>query len=226
MYICVYIVDLTYTFFMKKNTLLYLDSHLVERAKQEEINISELTEQALKQTLEKTTPKTAAEYLRRAIANTNKNLSPYGEAHLLPLQLQSVTLKNIGKFQDYTINFKKDTINIISGPNGSGKSTITRAIHQVFCNTKNYFPDSENAEIQLRLFPDQQSIAIRTNESDLQDLTRGYNCLVMDDFIPTLHLQMLNDMLRLLEDMQIQVIAAAWNNSRFGKTTNIINLPP
>ena len=102
MYICVYIVDLTYTFFMKKNTLLYLDSHLVERAKQEEINISELTEQALTHALEKTNPKTAAEYLRRTLANTSKYLSPYGEAHLLPLQLQSVTLKNIGKFQNHT----------------------------------------------------------------------------------------------------------------------------
>jgi len=226
MYICIYIVDLTYTFFMKKNTLLYLDSHLVERAKQEDINISELTEQALKQTLEKTNPKTAAEYLRRAIVNTSKNLSPYGEAHLLPLQIQSVTLKNIGKFQNHTINFKKDTINAVCGPNESGKSTITRAIHQVFCSTKNYFSSSENAEIQVQLFPDQQTITVNPNEHDLQDLARGYKCLIMDEVIPAVSPIMLNDLIELLSDMQIQVITTAYNHSRFPETTNIINLQP
>jgi ABC-type glutathione transport system ATPase component len=226
MYICVYIVDLAYTFFMKKNTLLYLDSFLVERAKQEDINISELTEQALKQTLEKTNPKTAAEYLRRAIVNTCKNLSPYGEAHLLPLQIQSLTLKNMGKFQNHTVNFKKDTINAVCGPNGSGKSTIIRAIHQVFCSTKNYFSSSENAEIQVQLFPDQQTVTVNPNEHDLQDLARGYKCLIMDEVIPAVSPIMLKDLIELLSDMQIQVIATAWDNSMFPKTTNIINLQP
>jgi post-segregation antitoxin (ccd killing protein) len=37
---------------MKKNTLLYFDSDLVERAKRENINISRLTEEALKQALD------------------------------------------------------------------------------------------------------------------------------------------------------------------------------
>jgi len=226
MYICVYIVDLTYTFFMKKNTLLYLDSFLVERAKQEQINISELTEEALKHALEKTTPKTAAEYLRRAITNTNKNLSPYGEAHLLPLQIQSVTLKNIGKFQNHTVNFKKDTINAVCGPNGSGKSTILRAIHQVFCSPKNYFSDSENAEIQVRLFPDQQTATINPNEYDLQDLTRGYKCLLLDNFVPRASPIMLRDLLKLLADLQIQVITTAYDSSMFPETSNIINLQP
>ncbi len=226
MYICVYIVDLTYTFFMKKNTLLYLDSHLVERAKQEQINISELTEQALKQTLEKTRPKTAAEYLRRAIVNTSKNLSPYGEAHLLPLQIQSVTLKNIGKFQNHTVNFKKDTINLVCGSGGSGKSTIIRAIHQVFCSTKNYYSSCENAEIQVQLFPDQQTATVNPNEYDLQDLTRGYKCLLLDNFVPGASPIMLMDLLKLLADLQIQVITTAYDPSRFPETTNIINLQP
>ena len=171
-------------------------------------------------------PKTATEYLRRAIVNTSKNLSPYGEAHLLPLQIQSVTLKNIGKFQNHTVNFKKDTINAVCGPNGSGKSTILRAIHQVFCSTKNYFSDSENAEIQVQLFPDQQTATVNPNEYDLQDLTRGYKCLLLDNFVPRASPIMLMDLLKLLADLQIQVITTAYDPSRFPETTNIINLQP
>ena len=187
--------------------------------------ISELTEEALKNALEKTNPKTAAEHLRRAILNTSKKISPY-EVYLLPFQIQSVTLKNIGKFQDYTINFKKDTINLVCGPNGSGKSTILRAIHQIFCSPKNYYSTSENAEIQVQLFPDQQTVTVNPYEHDLQDLVRGYKCLIMDEVIPAVSPIMLKDLIELLSDMQIQVITTVYDPSRFPETTNIINLQP
>ncbi|MEM3565933.1 MAG: type II toxin-antitoxin system CcdA family antitoxin [Candidatus Bathyarchaeia archaeon] len=49
---------------MKKKTLLYLDSNLVEKAKKENLDISKLTEEAIKETLKVTIPKTAREYLQ------------------------------------------------------------------------------------------------------------------------------------------------------------------
>jgi len=53
---------------MKKNTLLYLDADLVERAKKENINISKLTEEVLKQALEVERTRTAQERLRKLLA--------------------------------------------------------------------------------------------------------------------------------------------------------------
>jgi len=49
---------------MKKNTLLYLDSEIVQRAKTANINISRLTEEALLKALDMKRPETAKEYLR------------------------------------------------------------------------------------------------------------------------------------------------------------------
>jgi post-segregation antitoxin (ccd killing protein) len=72
---------------MKKNTLLYLDSDLVERAKRENINISRLTEEALKQALEIGRPRTAQEHLRKLLADVGNESSFYGETYLLPFQM-------------------------------------------------------------------------------------------------------------------------------------------
>jgi len=211
-------------FSMKKNTLLYLDNFLVERAKQEKINISELTEEALKNALERSTPKTASEYLRRAIVNTKTDVTPYGEAYLLPFQIQSVKLQKIGMISDYKLEFKKDAINIICGPNGSGKSTIIRAILQVFYSKKNYFGHCDEGKIQVELFSDQQCVQINANEYDLKDLTRGYRCLVLDDFFGRATPLMFKDLLELIKELNIQVIGTALDASKFPQTTNIINL--
>jgi post-segregation antitoxin (ccd killing protein) len=45
---------------MERKALLYLDSDLVKRAKKENIDISRLTEEALKEALEVAIPPTAA----------------------------------------------------------------------------------------------------------------------------------------------------------------------
>jgi len=79
-----YLYGHMYSCFMKKNTLLYLASDLVERAKRENINISKLTEEALKQALEITTPRTAQEHLRKMLAEVGSESSFYGETYFLP----------------------------------------------------------------------------------------------------------------------------------------------
>jgi post-segregation antitoxin (ccd killing protein) len=82
---------------MKKNTLLYLDSDLVEKAKEANINISRFVEDKLTHELRAVRPKTAHEYLQKVIADTaERGASFYGEAHRLPFQIESLKLENIG----------------------------------------------------------------------------------------------------------------------------------
>jgi len=71
--------------FMKKDTLLYLDADLVERAKRENVNISRLSEDALKEALKITVPPTARE------------------------------LENVYPFQDFEAKFRKGALNVIYG---------------------------------------------------------------------------------------------------------------
>jgi len=51
-----------------------------------------------------------------------------------PIQLQSLQLKNIAQFENFTIKFgeklnpKKANVHIVTGPNGSGKTTILKGV--------------------------------------------------------------------------------------------------
>lgn len=61
-----------------------------------------------------------------AIRNTIQNIV-ITQPRYFPLQLKSLTLKNIGHFAEVTINLEK-RITCLIGYNGSGKSTILRAL--------------------------------------------------------------------------------------------------
>jgi ATPase subunit of ABC transporter with duplicated ATPase domains len=210
---------------MKKNTLLYLDSVLVERAKQENINISGLTEEALKHALEKFHPRTAHEYLQRVLADSGRGLAPYGEAYLLPFQIASLKLENIGLFTDFDISFRKNEMNVIYGSNASGKTTIIRSILLALSTRHNYFAESENGKVSVTLFPDQQSVIINTNEQNPSDLARGYKCLVMDDFFPRVPERMIPELLEEMQNLKIQIIVTAIDLSKFPESINVIHLP-
>jgi ATPase subunit of ABC transporter with duplicated ATPase domains len=209
---------------MKKNTLLYLDSVLVERAKQENINISGLTEEALKHALEKFHPRTAHEYVQRVLADSGRGLAPYGEAYLLPFQIASLKLENIGLFTDFDISFRKNEINVIYGQNASGKTTIIRSILLALSTRHNYFAESENGKVSVTLFPDQQSAIINTNEQNPPDLARGYKCLVMDEFFPRVPERMIPELLEEMRNLKIQIIVTAIDLSKFPENIHVIRL--
>ena len=91
----------------KTNTLLYLDSDLVERAKRHNINISELTKEALKQALEKERPRTAQEHLRKLLVEIGSETSFYGETYFLPFQIESLRLTKVGLFDNFEAHFSR-----------------------------------------------------------------------------------------------------------------------
>jgi transcriptional regulatory protein LevR len=57
---------------MKKKTLLHLDSDLVERAKMKNVDVSRITEDALKEALKVTIPRTAHNYLQIIVVEAGR----------------------------------------------------------------------------------------------------------------------------------------------------------
>lgn len=109
---------------MKKGVLLRLDTDLIEKARKENINISKLTEKALKHALETRPPRTAQEHLQKMLAEIGREDSYYRETYLLPFQIETLKLTKVGPFESFEVAFKANALNIIHGPCGSGKSTI------------------------------------------------------------------------------------------------------
>lgn len=169
---------------MKKKTLLYLDSDLIEKAKKENIDISKLTEEAVKDALKVTIPKTARDYLQIILTEAGREDAHYCEVHLLPFQIESLRLENVGPFKEFEAKFKKDTINVIYGLCGSGKSTIVKAILMAFgIHHKYFFSKTVNGKITLKLVPEQDSINVMVNKENPFDATKGYRCLIGDNFL-------------------------------------------
>lgn len=199
-----------YSSFMKKNTLLYLDSDLVERAKREKLNISRLTEEALKQALEITTPKTSKEHLRRLLAEVGNESSLYGETYLLPFQIQSLRLIKVGLFDNFETSFSRNSINLIHGLCGSGKSTIVRSILYTFGIKHKYFTERVIGEgiITVKLFPRQDFINVTGMRSG-QNALRGYQCLVADDSLERIRKDIIAPLFAELRHLGIQIILTA-----------------
>jgi len=195
---------------MKKNTLLYLDSDLVERAKRENLNISRLTEEALKQALEITTPKTAKEHLRRLLAEVGNESSFYGETHLLPFQIESLELTKVGPLNHFEAHFRRNSINVIHGSCGSGKSTIIRSILCAFGIRHKYFTEKayDTGAISVKLFPGQDSIKI-TGMNSSQNTLKGYKCLIADDPLERIPKDIIVPLFAELKHLGIQIILTA-----------------
>lgn len=212
----------------KKNTLLYLNCDLVERAKKENINISRLAEDALKKALDIRRPVTVKQHIQRMLEETGSQGSFYGETYLLPLQIESLTLSNIGPFGRFGSKFSRDGINAICGPNGSGKSTIVRSILYAFGRRHRYFSDraTNGGTIKLRLFPGQTSIDI-TDATNHENGTKGYGCLVADDPFSRLRKNMIVPLIKQLNCLGIQIIITASllvNPTTFPENTHVISL--
>jgi len=195
---------------MKKNTLFYLDNDLVERAKRENINISRLAEEALKQALEIRTPRTAQEHLRKLLAEVGSENSFYGETYFLPFQIESLRLTKVGPFDNFEARFHRNSINVIHGSCGSGKSTIIRSILLAFGIQHRYFTNRvfSDGAITLRLFPNQDSISI-TGMGSAQNSARGYQCLMADGSLERLPKNMIAPLFAELNGLGIQVIITA-----------------
>jgi RecA-family ATPase len=91
-------------------------------------------------------PCTAREYLPKVLADAGRAQAFYGEAYLLPFQIESLKLENVRPFQDFEAKFRKDALNVIYGPCGSGKSTIIRSILFAFGKWPHIFPSQKTGK--------------------------------------------------------------------------------
>jgi hypothetical protein len=213
---------------MKKNTLLYLDSNLVEKAKAANLNISQFVEKKLKEELRADLPKTPLVYLQRVITDTiQKETSFYGEAYQYPFQIESLKLENIGLFKSIELHFKKDAINLIYGVGASGKSTIVRSILLGFGNRHKYFPKTDNGAITLKLFPDQTSLIIKATDQVLDGFSDDYKCFIGDGILQVAPRDMATAVLQELNKFKIQSIITTSmpvDPSDLPESTNVICL--
>ena len=216
---------------MKKNTLLYLDSNLVETAKRHNVNISKLTEDALKEALQTIAPLNAHEYVIRVLEEANYNR--YYESYLLPFAIESMKLRNVGPFTEFEASFQRNGPNIIVGPGGSGKSFILNSILLVFGKQRQSFERTINirasgkAEVMVTLFRDQYLSTITINKKDELDPTKGYKCLLLDDAFFNVPEDMIRQILNELQRLGLQTIMATSrliDPSKLPEGTNIILL--
>lgn len=222
-YICSHVL-----YSMKKRTFVYLNSGLVERARRENINISGLTEEALRQSLEIEKPRTALEHLRELLADVGNETSMYGDVYFTPFQIQSLTLTKVGPFDNFQADFCRNSINLIYGPCGSGKSTMIRSILLVFGIRHRYFTNRVFADgkIKLRLFPNQDSININSIETHA-NATRGYQCLIADDALERLPKNVIAPLFTEVKRLRVQIIMTASpliDKSAIPKGVHIISL--
>ena len=129
---------------MKKNTLLYLDARLVAKAKQYNLNLSKITEYAVKSHLFPML--SIGEKAEADFWEYLKDLEKEKCAFFLPVRIKKIKLANIGPINDLTIGFKK--FNIVTGKNASGKTTLIRSIAYIFGYKfiKDYFSDKATIE--------------------------------------------------------------------------------
>ena len=216
-----------YVVFMKKNTLLYLDGDLVEKAKRENINISRLAEDALKQALNIRPPLTARDYLQRVLEDAGGESALYGEAYLIPFQIESLRLENVGPFKRFEAEFSRDSVNVIFGLGGSGKSFIIRSILLAFGRHHKYFQTSDSGKVTLKLFPDQGSVSVTTSVENQSDITRGYKCLLADDIFQRAPRNMIPALYEEMKNLKIQIIVTTSlpiDSSKLPKDTRVISL--
>jgi len=107
----------------KTKATLYLEEDLVRRAKESDLNMSEIANNALKQRfgLERETSR------QRNLRELLQEVDEDGRLHSLASKVAGLELENIRKFDELSLEFQ-DGLNVIYGPNGSGKSTICEAV--------------------------------------------------------------------------------------------------
>jgi hypothetical protein len=109
-------------------------------------------------------------------------LSEVGCVHQFPFEIESVRLKNVGPFADFSINFRKNSLNVICGPFRSG-SWIMQSILYASGIRENYggYEALEKGMVTLKR-------------------TEG-QCLTVDEF--SMKPLLLNELQDHLKDMQI-----------------------
>jgi len=126
-----------------------------------------------------------------------KSLKTEGRCVFLPFEIQSLHLRNIGRFDEKHLDF--DDVTVILGNNGSGKTTITKAIQSVSGFQVGVKAGQNSGEINMTL----------SDDSVLhQDVfnAENVNCIVLDCAGERLDQERYRQFLHYLRDMDVQLI--------------------
>ena len=202
---------------MKKNTLLYLDTNIVTKAKQCKLNISQITEEAIKSRLFPMLSYGARaemdfwEYL--------KELEKEKCVFFLPVRIKGAKLINVGPIKNITLDFSK--FNIIFGNNGMGKTTSIRSIAHIFGHHISEDNFSDKAIIELDVHPEKKY------KIDLSvDNKKSIRCILVDDGgsrFDKEHYQKFFDYLKKLDMQVIMTNHSLREHTPYGKI-NIIKI--
>ena len=163
----------------KKNTLLTLDRNLVLQAKQQNLNISQIANDALKNKL-------MADERMLDWDNYLERLDLGGvECFYLPFAIKGVELKGIGPFKRARLNFGS-SLNVVFGGNGTGKSTMVRAVAQAFRVLDRRFPvlssrEQKQGEAKILLYDSDLLVKYKsTGRGSEQAKAEGVRCILLD----------------------------------------------
>jgi len=190
---------------VKKKTLLYLDDNLVEHAKKAKLNMSKITEQAIRSSLEvKRISFDPRHYLEELLDEEF--------AFFIPVEIESIEMSNCGPLKKLKANF--DKFNIITGENGSGKTAIINAIYNALMNTGRV---EEAGKVKMGL-KTAKSFEIVFNRNRV---LAGYKCLLIDDAFNVLTTKEAIKLLNYLKTLKMQVIITCLDLSRIDLDNNL-----
>jgi len=192
----------------KKNTLLYLDNRLVKKAKDAGLNLSKITEKAIKSSLNVDSlifdPKP---YLEELIDNDS--------AFFIPFRLEGIEINDIEPIKNLKINLSE--FNIITGRNASGKTTIINTIRNAVINTGDF---RESGKIQIRI-KKIRSIDVNFKKNTI---LQSYKCILLDEAFGRLNREAAIEFLNYLKTLKMQIIITCLDINHINSNGNLDNV--
>lgn len=191
----------------KKNTLLYLDKKLVEVAKDAGLNLSKLTESAIKTEL---FPRLSGGERALLFPEDHlENLKDQKRCFEAPFRIDRVEIRNIGPLSDFEAEL--DDFNVITGHCGTGKTTALRSIAYA-CNLENWeakdLLKQGEKEGEIKVEPLQAeglSVKLRRGEKKIEEKT-SQGALLLDNPIARFPLEGQKRYLDFLKEKNVQII--------------------
>jgi len=131
-----------------------------------------------------------------------KELEKQGRCMFLPFEIQELTLRNIGRFNEKNIDF--DTFNIVFGNIGSGRTTLLKSIGCISDSQKLLKSGQRDGEIGLTM-TDGRRLHLDICEAG------EVKCIVLDDVGERLDQERYGEFLRYLRALDVQVILLRGN---------------
>ncbi len=107
----------------KTKATLYLEEDLVGRAKESDLNMSKIANNALKQQFGIGRETSKQKNLRELLKDVDED----GRLYSFGFKIAGLELENIRAFDELSLDFQ-DGLNVIYGPNGTGKSSVIQGI--------------------------------------------------------------------------------------------------